>query len=145
VTQDDIERSIVRIRELAEYVVREFGPLSGIDFGYDRESVRWMEGFIERDRERADPARGVPRGLVNTIGAFLGECVVRETGGSWAWDEAREDWSVVFPRGGGAFPFVKVWKQFENGLDGGDSILSFYEVAVHYVAPGKLDEKRGGA
>ena len=38
-----------------------------------------------------------------------------------------------------AFPFAKVRKQFDNGHEGGESILSFYDVAVDYVSKGKLN------
>jgi hypothetical protein len=134
----ELQESLTRIRELAEFVVERFGPLSDITFGYNRESVAWLEGFIERERSRRDPREGVPQGLVNTFGSFLGECIVQATGGAWAWSEAQGDWSVEFPNGSGAFPFNKVWKQFENGLEGGDSILGFYDVVVNYVAQGKL-------
>ena len=40
-----------------------------------------------------------------------------------------------------ALPFNKVWKQFKNGLEGGGSILGFYDVAVNVVAPGKLPKR----
>ena len=45
---------------------------------------------------------------------------------------------VRFADGSGAFPFSKVRKLFANGLEGGDSILSFYNVAIDVVAKGTL-------
>ena len=134
-----------RIKELADSVIERFGPLSEMDdFGFNRDSVAWVEGLIERERERrgvTDTMEEVPEGLVNTFGAFLGESLIMATGGSWEWSERQSDWGVTFTAGGGAFPFTKVWKQFKNGLVGGDSILSFYEVAVDYIATGKLGSK----
>jgi hypothetical protein len=135
----DVEKGIFRIRELAAWVVERFRPLSEVDFGLNRASVQWLEGFIERQRPRRDPIEGVPEGLVNTLGAFLGECLAAATGGAWEWDEQRQDWSIRFASGACAFPFAKVGKQFANGLESGDSILSFYDVAVEYIASGKLE------
>jgi hypothetical protein len=134
----DIEKGILRIRELAAWVVERFRPLSDVDFGLNRASVGWVEGFIERQRRCRPPDEGVPEGLVNTLGAFLGECIAAAAGGAWEWDEQRQDWCIRFASGTGVFPFVKVGKQFANGLERGDSILGFYDVAVEYVAPGKL-------
>jgi hypothetical protein len=136
---------LARIRELADFVVERFGPLSEIAFGFNRDSVAWAEGFIERQRAARDPSDGVPEGLVNCLGAFLGECIARATAGQWHRGEQDGSWSVELPNGSGAYPFAKVWKQFENGLEGGDSILGFYDIAMEYVAAGKLGSQEGAA
>jgi hypothetical protein len=134
----EIEHAIGRIQELAIFVIEKFGPLSEIEFGLNRPSLEWVEGFIERERQRRDPGSDIPEGLLNTLGAFLGECIVAASGGKWEWHEQQQDWGIHFSSGASAFPFSKVWKQFKNGIEGGDSILSFYDVAVNYVALGKL-------
>jgi hypothetical protein len=136
--ETDVAKGILRIRELAAFVVERFGPLSDVDFGLNRASVGWLQGFIERQRRCRATNEGVPEGLVNTLGAFLGECLAAATGGAWEWNEQQQDWGIRFASGACAFPFVKVGKQFANGLESGDSILSFYDVVVEYVAPGKL-------
>ena len=115
------------IRENARLVIDTLGPLSGMEtrFGYNRESVRWAEGFIERQRLRpevkADPAK-----MVQILGSFLGECFLHAYGGEWR--EADGTWGVFFDADNWAFPFAKVRKQFDNGLEGGDSILSFFDL-----------------
>jgi len=38
------------------------------------------------------------------------------------------DWGVFFDDSNAAFPFAKVQKQFQNGIDDGESILSFFDV-----------------
>ena len=136
--EHELEQAISEIHRLARYVVQEFQPVSDIDFGFNAESVAWTEGFIERERSRRDLSKGVPEGLVNTLGSFLGECIVAATGGKWEWSEEERDWGIRFESGGMAFPFVKVLKQFTNGLEGGDSIESYYRITINYVAPGKL-------
>ena len=37
-----------------------------------------------------------------------------------------------------AYPFTKVGKQLEQGVEGGESILSFYNVCVEHIATGRL-------
>jgi hypothetical protein len=138
VEQEEIEQGINEIRRLASYVVQEFQPISRVNFGYNAESVEWVEEFIERERCRRDLSKGIPEGLVNTLGSFLGECIVAANGGNWEWSEEQQDWGIRFEAGDMAFPFEKVWKQFTNGVEGGDSIESFYRITVEYVAPGKL-------
>ena len=61
-------------------------------------------------------------GLVNTLGSFLGECIIENFGGSWQEDEY--GLIVKFNKKNGVYPFSKIRKQFENGLE--DSIFSFY-------------------
>ena len=36
------------------------------------------------------------------------------------------------------FPFAKVGKQLDDGLEGGELILSFYNVCVKHIATGQL-------
>ena len=45
---------------------------------------------------------------------------------------------VLSRSGDMAFPFAKVAKQFLDGLEAGESILSFYSICINYVAPGNL-------
>jgi hypothetical protein len=48
------------------------------------------------------------------------------TGGHWQEDSG--NWGVFFDDSNAVFPFTKVMKQFENGLEGGASILSFFDL-----------------
>ena len=104
------------------------GPLR-----FDSASVDQVELLIEQSR--AKPS--LWPGLVNAFGAFLGECIAQATAGVWTWDESLEDWSIRFDNGTAVYPFAKVQKQFENGLDG-DGISGFYDVAVNQLAAGKI-------
>jgi hypothetical protein len=113
-----------RIRANAELVIQQLGPLSGLEFGYNAESVGWVDGFIERQRNRSDIDKDTKDGLVNTLGSFLGECIIRCFGGHW--QNADREWCVRFDDKNAVFPFSKVRKQFTNGPE--DSIKSFFEV-----------------
>jgi hypothetical protein len=136
------EERLRQIRENAAFAVEEFGALTDGAFGLDRESVAWVEGFIERQRLRYG-ADGAPGGIVSVIGSYLGEAIIAKAGGEWIEDDAG-GLGVRFATGDTAYPFVKVQKQFDQGLEGGESILSFYNVSVDYVAAGKLHEKSAG-
>jgi len=116
------------IRENAKAAVIRFASLSklGAEFEYNRKSVAWVEEFIEHERLRKDVTEDDVEGLVQLIGAYLGECVIHTYGG--AWREHDGSWGVFFNASNAAFPFSKVRKQFDNGVSGGDSILSFFDV-----------------
>lgn len=65
--------------------------------------------------------------LVQLIGSYLGECIIRSYGGVWR-EHDDGTWGVFFDESNAAFPFSKVRKQLEDGVERGDSILSFFEV-----------------
>lgn len=125
------------IRANADLVVRELAHASGAPFGFDADSVAYIEEFIERQRaEFPDTARG----LVNVLGCYLGEAIIGAVpGADWSEDE-NGALVVLFPNGDAAYPFNKVEKQIADGLEGGESILGFYDVCINYVAAGKLGE-----
>jgi len=113
-----------KIRASAEFVIKQLSPLSGLEFGYNAESVAWVDGFIERQRNRSDIDKNIMDGLVNTLGSFLGECIIRCFGGYWHNKEG--EWCVRFDSENEIYPFNKVHKQFANGPE--DSIKSFFEL-----------------
>src|SRR5438132_3406075 len=43
-----------RIKANAEMTIQQLRPLSRMDFGYTRESVEWLEGYIERLRQSGE-------------------------------------------------------------------------------------------
>lgn len=113
------------IRANAELVIRELRSLSGIDFGYTREAVEWLEGYIERLRHSGQfEDDEMKNKLTSVFGSFLGECIVRCYGGKWKQYDGI--WGVAFADDNVAFPFAKVAKQIDNGLD--DGIASFFNV-----------------
>jgi len=113
-----------KIKQNAELVIAQMRQVSGFDFGYDAQSVAWLDGYIERQRARADMTQELISGLVNVFGSYLGECVIRCYGGYWENEDGH--WRVSFDADNAVYPFAKVQKQFENGAE--DSIKSFYEM-----------------
>ena len=134
---DDVDR----IKENAALVIAKCGPLSEIaEFGLNRDSLVWVEGYLERLRVQPELVGAAVSNLVGVFGSFLGECVIAAAGGAWSWSESQQAWGVSFPNETQAFPFGKVHKLFANGLAGGDSIVSFHDIAVEYLATGKLTD-----
>lgn len=105
----------------AAFLISTLSKDGVVELGYDDASVAWVDGFIERQRARGDAS--LARGLTNVVGAYLGECIIRNYGGQWrAGDDGQ--WGVYFDAENAAFPVAKVAKQFANGAE--DSIYSFY-------------------
>lgn len=113
-----------QIRQNAELVIKQMGQVSGFAFDYDAQSVAWLDGYIERQRDRTDTTPELVDGLVNVFGSYLGECVIKCYGGYW--ENEGGQWRVSFDGANAVYPFAKVRKQFLNGAD--DSIRSFFEV-----------------
>jgi hypothetical protein len=112
-----------QIKANAELTIQHLRPLSRIDFGYTAESIDWLEGYIERLRNSGELADAAMREkLTNVFGSFLGECVIRRYGGSWTNRDGV--WCVAFDEANAAYPFAKVAKQIDNGVE--DSIGSFF-------------------
>jgi hypothetical protein len=133
--KSDIE-TIKRIRANAEMVIQELRPLSRMDFGYNRESVEWLEGYIERLRLSGTfQVEETKNKLSGMFGSFLGECVIRCYGGHWAQHDGI--WCVDFNGNNCVFPIGKTWKQMDNGLE--DGIGSFFRgIAVVYAGRVRL-------
>ncbi|MEM7777926.1 MAG: hypothetical protein AAF732_20230 [Pseudomonadota bacterium] len=126
---------LAAIRANAHLVVTELSKSSDKPLDYDAASVAWVEQFIERQRERQ--AADV-EGLTQTLGSYLGEAIIARAGGAWA-DHADLGLGIRFANESWCMPFAKVRKQFDQGLEGGESILSFYKTTIDFVATGKLD------
>lgn len=122
---------LTRIKANTDLVVAQLGPHSGIAFGLNAESVAYVEGFIERQRVRADLSSGSIDRLISVLGSFLGECIIASYGGEWREHEGH--WAVRFGNGMLAFPFAKVEKQFANGTAGGDGISGFYRIIPYLL------------
>jgi len=105
-----------KIRANAELTIRMLGPISDVaNFGYNSDSVKWVEGFIERQRVRSDLSKEEMQQLVSNLGSFLGECVIACFGGEWR--QHGPTWGVAFDENNMAFPFSKVEKQFAGGME----------------------------
>lgn len=111
---------------------------SQLNLDYDTKSVKFIEEFIERQKNNFDNEQR--EGLVNSIGSFIGQCIIRNYGGHWQVDQETQAICVALDDKNKIFPFAKTSKQFENGLE--DSGYSFYTIIptvfkIQPLAPAK--------
>jgi len=92
-----------------------------IDASYDEAGVRWLDQYIERQRDAA--SESTKERLPNTLGAYLGECIRQSFGGEWIEDQ-EGGWAVQITPRLSVFPFNKVRKQLAQAQ--GDSVLGLY-------------------
>ena len=95
-----------------------------LNLEYDDTSVMFIENFIEKNKQQIEKEEW--DGLINSMGAFLGQCIIENYGGKWEVDEETQVTCVAFDNKNKVYPFAKVSKQFENGLE--DSISSMYRL-----------------
>lgn len=117
------------IRANAEMVLASARDDLGQDIGYDADGVRWLDGFIQR-RHDGGGVGDDPSGLTNTLGSFLGECIVRTYNGRW--QETEHGWAVIVDGDLAVFPFNKVHKHLVEGA--ADSVLSLFKGVPTLIA-----------
>jgi hypothetical protein len=117
----DMEEALRLIQSNAALVINVCSSRADFDFGYNAQSVQWLDTFIEdvRNQPDSEPER---EQFVANIGSFLGEAIIAEYGGRWALDDF--GWHIRFDDRNRAYPFNKVAKQYVNGPE--DSIFGFY-------------------
>ncbi|HEY1663133.1 MAG TPA: hypothetical protein VGI03_12000 [Verrucomicrobiae bacterium] len=128
-----------QIKANAELVIQELRPVSGMDFGYNKESVKWLEGHLEElRRSGAFQVEETKSKMADRYGSFLGECIIRCYGG--AWTLANGFWGVRVIEGNLLRPIAEIRSQMVNGLKDGIS-NSFRKIADLYVpvTPPPLD------
>lgn len=113
-----IEKIIVN----AELVISQFQELTDFEFTYNEASVEWLDGYINRKRERDDFTVESAERLADVFGSFLGQCLIEMYGGEW--QQTENGWAVAYDDKNGDLPFNKILKQFKNGPE--DSIYSFF-------------------
>ncbi|MBC6988149.1 hypothetical protein [Hymenobacter sp. BT491] len=99
--------------------------------------MRALAEFIEKERVNASPADRAA--VINALGCFLGECIVRSFGGQWNRDTAGV---VGVQLGAGTFinPFWYVERQWLYKLS--DVITGLYASIPLRVAGGEEPRRR---
>ncbi len=126
---------ITGIQHLARHFVRSVQSETGIELDYNHVAIKWLDGYIENIRTHYT-AETVPAGLVQSVGAFVGECIIATYGGHWGHDRESDEWGVAVPVNGGdvwLYPFNKVYKHFAAGHE--HSIGLFFEAIKNLTDP----------
>lgn len=94
-----------------------------LNLRYDDVSVKYLEDFIERIKGEFPEDQW--KGIINSCGSFLGQCIIINFGGCWAVDENGYEF-IKFDDKNGVYPISKVSKLFYNGRE--ESIYGFYTI-----------------
>jgi hypothetical protein len=122
-------------RRIADGALAQFVK-DGASPNYDHDLVAWIDGFIERNRERF-AEKDIDR-VASMLASVVGECMIAVYGGSWVFNEKQGEWGIDLGEGlGTAFPASKIAKHLRNGSE--DSVLSFFEVVGIIIQRGGID------
>lgn len=89
---------------------------------YDEAGVRWLDGYVARNRELLKSNTGA----FNTAGSWFGECLRRVYGGQWVANVNGEQWGLQIDEKLVVFPFNKLYKHLVDET-GGDSLLGLFQ------------------
>ena len=113
-----MEDQIKANAELVRDLMREE---MGLELQYDEAGVRWLAGYIDRQRDAA--SESTKHMLQSVLGSYLGECICRTYGGQW-FQHPEFGWGVRISDKLTAFPMNKVGKQLADA--DGQSVLPFF-------------------
>jgi hypothetical protein len=99
------------------------GRTSDWDTGSARRLDDLCEAFLA-----GDPTEDAVQSMVLTMGAYLGDLIVRHGGGRWTYDAEAGAAGIDLPFGQRCFPHNKVAKRMSRGP--AHSLRLFYYVAV---------------
>lgn len=124
------DETVSAIAAMTRYVIDQLTPIAPMPFGLDAESVRWFDAYVDRQRRFPgfDPSR--IGHLVEPFGCYLGDAIAAATEGHWVlrgtWRGVEVAEEVI------SFPFHKVEKLLEEGLEGGECLMALYESSIWY-------------
>ena len=125
---------VAEMHTVAEVFVATAKGAGAMWVDYSPESVLRLDDFID-DGWGAKPRRGTYEALIPTIGAYVGEVLVAQTGARWI---RTEDGAIAVELGRLVmYPMNKVAKRFERGRE--HSIAHFYREIVSHWASGSED------
>lgn len=123
--QPDRELTFEEIRGEGERVRKHFQDTLDVALDYDRDTVVWLDGFIQRNRHLVTDEKHYLWAI--SLGYILGESLRRGFGGEWEHcDEFVDKWAVNMGDPVGIMnPIGKAYKYLR---DDADSVLGFYDV-----------------
>jgi hypothetical protein len=124
-----------RIKANAELVIANSKEFVDFEFGYSKESIKWLEGHIEHLRLKSSFDEQHSK-FVSIFGSYLGEAITHNYGGFWSDSDGAL--GIQFAGENVAYPFAKVEKQMLNGLE--DSIVSFFDL-IPMLSSGELSKQ----
>jgi len=124
---DCVAEQLDQIRANAQKVVDTLDPLTDFAFGYDGQSLEYLDGYLDRQRQRPEG----PPDIATVVGCYVGEAIIATYGGEWIREEKLG--LGVKVQGITASPFNKVTKMLDEGLEGGQSVSSFVRAVAAII------------
>ncbi len=129
------------MRKLAAAFVKA-GAEEGEVLDYSESSLARVNNMIDElwgDPETGKAEERFLETMAPVVGAYVGEVIVRDLGGSWKLDPEEGIPAVRSPTGVRAFPVAKAEKRFLNGHE---DDLSFYYKVIKDMWRGSRKAKR---
>ncbi len=116
-----------QIRASAELFRKSMLQHTGTAVGYDEAGVKWLDGYIIRNRGHLQDNDAA----VSAAGCFFGECLRETYGGRWVGGDGNQ-WGLHVDERLVVYPFTKLLKHLEDTTgEAGDSIVGMF----HSVGP----------
>jgi hypothetical protein len=103
----------------------------GYEFGWDADSANRLDELCDAFLA-GRPDKAVVDSMIMSMGAYLGELIVRNAGGRWTYHQEQQAAAVETGQQQLCFPHNKVAKRLARGEEHG--LWAFYE----YAATGKV-------
>ncbi|GAA1362054.1 hypothetical protein [Catellatospora chokoriensis] len=116
------EETAEAMRNLADAFVRG-AAAEGTPFGWEPDEASRLDDICDAFLA-SDPPAAHRHSMIMSMGAYLGELMVRHGGGRWAFDAQEEAAVVEMPNGLRAFPHNKVAKRLDHGRE--HNLFAFY-------------------
>ena len=132
------ESVLMKLEQLEEKTISIFKKHFGIDLNKDSKSIKYLCEFITVNSSKLESEE--QEAWLNLIGAFLGQTIIEIYQGRWIEIDTSNANELNFELnnpcielhdGSVCFPFTKVQKQFENGIE--DSIHSYFTFFATYL------------
>jgi hypothetical protein len=129
ITPPDADDLPALMHSAAEAFVRVAKAFGADWLDYSPDSVMRLDDFIDEAWGHY-PRKGACESLIPSMGAYIGEALIRQTGAHWV---RQPDGTFGVELRGVAFPMSKVAKRFDRGLE--HSIGHFYrEITSHWLS-----------
>jgi hypothetical protein len=104
--------------------------------GYDEAAMRWFDEYVTRRHLHGGDEQKAK--LINTLGSFFGECILKTHGGKWVTSPDSQYPLIEFSQGNVVYPFNKVDKHLRDGPD--ESVLAlFMSIAPLFAQKSRID------
>lgn len=118
---------------LATAFVQGVAEETGLSLGWTESDAARLDDLCEAFL-RSRPSKAVKHSMIMSMGAYLGELIIRNTRGRWRYHRARREAVFLTADDLEGYPHSKVAKRLDTGPE--HNLLAYYVYAVrHEVLP----------